>query len=221
MSSSASPHANPIFIILVTICFNHLVCVNCLSVSTLTISPSSNLTSLEKERNSSPVLELSSDIDHALSNAPSGRESPELVIKSWAELMNRAENVWAKDFVSKSRQTLRQIYNASGHHEISTDCRESLDRVLSSIQNLDDWAIKSKFFAHSKRIIPFCDVKSQQITIIYSDWLMGQVSDGGNPGRNLYRLWILWWVYRLTTEWHNREIAILYHWNETIDATEA
>lgn len=117
-----------------------LICVNCINASIYVPVNKTSSSATTYQNNDSNILPP--DVDSALSHAPSGRSPVDTVVRSWSLLLSRA-NIWSKDFAEAKRQTLRQIYRSNNN--ISTDCRESLDGLLNSIQNLDDWAIKCKF----------------------------------------------------------------------------
>lgn len=104
----------------------------CTSLSTGPVGP-------QKER----LPDLPDDIRQALSSAPLARSTPDIVIRSWMELLNRGP-MWAESWASRVQERLDRVFDHANHTLISSTCRQSLARSIESMKRLDTWAIKRK-----------------------------------------------------------------------------
>ena len=87
---------------------------------------------------------LPSDIEEALEYSELGRNSPALVIRAWKEFIKRAP-FWAESWTDRVKSRLNEVIASKNHSIVLTkECQTSLQNILESVNNLDEWAIKRK-----------------------------------------------------------------------------
>lgn len=92
----------------------------------------------ESKHEDADSIELGVEVEAALETAPLARTEPAIVLQAWSVFARRAP-IWANKWVNSIRGQLQAIVNKTS---ISAQCRQSLFATLSSIQQLDEWAIK-------------------------------------------------------------------------------
>ncbi|KAI1289480.1 Nose resistant to fluoxetine protein 6 [Halotydeus destructor] len=81
---------------------------------------------------------LNSDVENALEKAPRARTDIDTVRQAWS-LFGQQAAKWSKSLVSQWRPRLDKIFNETS---IAVQCKHSLLSIMTSIENLDEWAIK-------------------------------------------------------------------------------